>query len=70
MVGELGEHVEEMISLFKQNEVPLRPSDISMAVLDIACAQGLVTDDEFDLAHDQLAKEIGAYYLRPEEVVA
>lgn len=53
------EHIEEMVVVFKENELPLNPDDIAEAVLDVVCAQGLLTEDEAnsDLAHKQIADE-------------
>lgn len=64
-----GEHIEEMIKLFKADEIPLVPYDIAEAVMDIAFAQGLLThDDNLDLAHKQIEDEV-RYMLHPSEVV-
>jgi 2-polyprenyl-3-methyl-5-hydroxy-6-metoxy-1,4-benzoquinol methylase len=58
MIG-LGEHIEEMAVLFRESGTPLDPDDIAAAVLDIACAQGLlsVEDASSDLAHKECADQ-------------
>lgn len=62
-----GEHIEEMIKLFKESGTPLDPDDLAEAVLDIVYAQGLVQESELELAHKQIADE-ARYLLHPSEV--
>ena len=53
----LGEHIEEVAKLFKQDGIPLDPDAIAESVLDIAFAQGLVQESELELAHKQVADQ-------------
>lgn len=61
-----GEHIEEMIALCKENEVPLTVEGITESVLDIAFAQGLIEESELDLAHMQVTAQV-EYMLHPSE---
>lgn len=54
---DLGEHIEEVAKLDRENGVPLDPDSIAEGVLDIAFAQGLVQESELELAHKQVADQ-------------
>jgi hypothetical protein len=55
---DLGEHIEEVIKIDKENGTPLNPDDIAEGVLDIAYAQGLVQESELELAHKQVSDQV------------
>lgn len=57
---DLGEHIEAMGQLYVENELPWDPDSIAAEVLDIACAQGLLSEDEAssDLAHKECADQV------------
>jgi hypothetical protein len=57
MIVGLEEHIEEMGNLFIESGDPLDPDAIAEAVLDIAFSQGLVTEDELELGHHQIAEQ-------------
>ncbi len=56
---DLGEHIEEMAKLYKENGLPRDPASIAQDVLDIACDQGLLTEAEAssELAHKQVTEQ-------------
>lgn len=56
-LGNLGEHIEEVAKLFKEDELPLDADAIAEAVLEIAFAQGLVQESELELGHKIVADE-------------
>ena len=63
-----GEHIEETIKLFKENNMPLDPYDIAMSVIDTAVAQGLIDNDDtqIDLAVTQIVNEVPYYFTASE----
>lgn len=52
-----GEHIEEIAKLYDEEGLPYNADDIAEQVLDIAFAQGLVREDELELAHKQVADQ-------------
>jgi hypothetical protein len=56
-VNDLGEHIEEIGKLMRENGERLDADEIAAAVLDIAFAQGLVEEHELDLAAVQVANQ-------------
>lgn len=56
---DLGEHIEEMAKLYKENGLKRDPAAIAQDVLDIACDQGLLTVEEAssDLAHKNVTEQ-------------
>ena len=64
-----GEHIEEMIRLFKVDRIPLVPEDIAINVLDTLHAQGAGTEEELDQAFPQIVAQV-EYMLTPAELAA
>jgi 2-polyprenyl-3-methyl-5-hydroxy-6-metoxy-1,4-benzoquinol methylase len=56
---DLGEHIEEMAKLYKENGLKRDPAAIAQDVLDIACDQGLLTEAEAssELAQKQVTEQ-------------
>ena len=63
-----GEHIEETINLFKENEMELDPTEIAMSVIDTAVAQGLIenNDTDIELAYTQIVNEVPYYFTASE----
>jgi hypothetical protein len=52
------EHIEATVASFREVGLALDPHDVAMAVLDTAFAQGLVIEDELDLAAATIAGQV------------
>jgi hypothetical protein len=57
MISGLEEHIEEIGKLYIENGEPLDADQIAEEVLEIAFAQGLVTEDQLELGHHEIAEQ-------------
>ena len=52
------EHIEAMVQVYKENDIPLDPGSIAESVCDILYAQGWMTSQELDLAEKQIEERV------------